>query len=175
MSGYSHSVYGGPSTPLGIVPGGAAAYVGFTTYYQYGPLPATYPALRPGAFGQMAYVTSGVTFYVQSANPGGGLLVVIAYNAALPTNTTAVTSDTAANVTVQFGPNTATATVAAALNGAPTPIANLAPGAQAHVGVATTMPNFGSISRTLHPAGPLRNNLFQSPAYLPLTSFSVDP
>lgn len=168
-SSYQQSLYGGSGNPLGYASDGIP-FVGFGAYVPYGPLPSTFPALPTGAFGYLIATNTGARFYVEATSPGlaSAVNVTISYNAGLPSGTTSVTSDTATNITVQWGPNTPAATLAAALEAT----TNLA--VAVSLGTVTNMPNSGSATRTLHPAGPLRQDRAQAPVFLPLLSIEVE-
>jgi len=160
---------GGGGLPLGYHPSTGIGFVAFAVQQNFGALPATFPTLATAAFGMTgpaAPVAGSPAFYCEAIDVDTRVAAVT-YNVAIPAGTAVVVTDTAVNVTVQYGTNTLGSVAAAALAGS----ANLASA------VLTTadalLPNAGSMSATLLPQGPIQGTLTGSSRYAALVTVDV--
>jgi hypothetical protein len=185
----SQPLLGGPGFPLGYSPSSAsnAPLTGFSTYFPYGSLPATFPALAAGSFGVLYSNFNNAPFnidyaiYVESAGTGA-MGVTIQYNAAVPLGTAVKITDTPSSVVVQYNGNLGTpcpqASVLAALLSTIGPLFDPSNIVNAQsVGSAI---NFNSTAFGTNPAviqlqraGPLQGYATLAAMFLPVTAISV--
>lgn len=165
---------GGAGYPLGFNQVTGVGYIGFTAYNPSGPLPATFPAICPRNYGViMNNLNPPTAIYMEADAVTSGLVQIQwTYNGAGTPGVATRTTDTAAQVTVTYGPSTPVSTVVAAFEGS----THIRDGRVFNVGGTTTMPNSGGISLTsLQPGGPLQNGSASSQlgGYFPATAIEV--
>ena len=161
---------GGPGFPLGYDPTSGIGYVGFSTYNPSGPLPATFPAVCPRRYGVLMNNVNPPTAIYMEAEVETSSLVQVAwiYNGAGTPGVATRTTDTAAQVSVTFGPLTSVATVMVAFEGS----VHIKNGRVFNVGQTTTMPTSGA-NTTLQPGGPLQSRVTLIGRYFPATALEV--
>ena len=150
------TLVGGPGYLLGYSRISGRGLIGFAVRHNYGPLPTSFPALPSNAFGVWhsggaAGFEQAIYWETKSALGGGdGGVTVTIQQAAITAGTAVVTSDTATNVTVNYGPSTSPSVVAAALASATGNI-SLAES----IGGSSNLPNLAIVIPS-QPAGPLQ-------------------
>lgn len=181
----SQPLLGGPGFPLGYSssvapPSGGVPLTGFSTYFPYGSLPATFPPLAAGSFGVLftsfnfAPFNVDYAIYVESAGTGA-MGVTIQYNAAVPLGTAVVSTDTPSSVVVQYNGDAGTpcpqASVAAALLSA----TNIVNAQSVGSAINFNSTGFGTnpIVIQLQRAGPLQGYATRANMFLPVTAISV--
>jgi hypothetical protein len=171
-NGYGQAQLGGPGFPLGYSPASGIGLIGFSVYRPYGPLPSTFPSLVAGSFGVLKYPSANnFQVYVEcEASITGDFTVTFAYNAALPSDSATVTTETGTALTIQHGPNTSPATFATALETQSTNVKTAI-----SVGSTGNLANSGSTAVALQRAGPLQALAANVAQYLPITAIAVQP
>lgn len=163
---------GGPGYPLGFDRVTGVGYIGFSTYNPSGPLPATFPAICPRNYGVVLNNVNPLTaIYMESEVVTSGVVQASwVYSGAATPGVATRTTDTAAQVTVTYGPNTLVSTVMTAFEGS----AHIRDGRVFNVGATTTMPNSGSSTlTTLQAGGPLQTLAGLVGNYFPATAIEV--
>lgn len=171
-SRHGEASVGGPGYPLGFNQVTGVGYIGFSAYNPSGPLPATFPAICPRNYGVAMNSTNPPTaIYMESdVLTSGSVQISWVYSGVATPGVATRTTDTAAQVTVTYGPNTLVSTVMTAFEGS----SHIRDGRVFNVGATTTMPNAGSSGiTTLQAGGPLQTLATQVGNYFPATAIEV--
>lgn len=185
----SQPLLGGPGFPLGYSssvapPSGGVPLTGFSTYFPYGSLPATFPPLAAGSFGVLysnfnfAPFNIDYAIYVESAGTGA-MGVRIQYNAAVPLGTAVKVTDTPSSVVVQYNGDAGTpcpqASVVAELLSTPFGPSNIVNAQSVGSAIDFNSNGFGTNPAViqLQRAGPLQGYATLAAMFLPLTAIST--
>jgi hypothetical protein len=173
MTIYRHAELslGGPGFPLGFDPITGVGYIGFSVYNPSGSLPSTFPALAAGNFCVLNNnLATPTAIYMESEITSGLFQAQWLYDSnPLLTGIANLTTNTASQVAVTYGPSTPVATVMAKFEES----AHIRDGRVFNVGATTTMPTSSTSLFQFHPRGPLQAGTNQAGPYFPQTAIEV--